>query len=145
MDTRLTTTRSTWPRLLAAIVAVLIAVMQAAVAPTLAASAACRVTNLDTAMVEDALQAAVDAASAGQHLTVEGTCHGTTVIDKDLVITGIETGSSGRPTLDGDGEGTVVRVLRLLTVTIEDLTIEHGAASASRYGRIGGGIRTGRR
>jgi hypothetical protein len=125
MDTRLATTHGTRRRLLATIVAVVIVVPLAATSTTLASSAACRVTNLDTGSVQDGLQAAVDAATAGHRLTVEGTCHGTTIIAKDLVITGIEAESLDRPTLDGDGLGTVVTVLGV-AVTIEGLTIEGG-------------------
>jgi hypothetical protein len=112
-----------------------VAVVLAQVAPASAASAACLVTNVDTGQTFTALQPAVDAASPGHRLTVEGTCHGTTVIGKDLVINGLETETSGRPILDGDGLGSVVTILSV-AVTIEDLAIEGGAAR----GHLGGGL-----
>jgi predicted outer membrane repeat protein len=80
------------------------------------------------------LQAAVDAAGAGDSLRVKGTCVGNTAVNKDLTILG-----QPRATLDGNNAGSVVtigaRVLGLFpTVTMSDLTITHGNAAA------GGGI-----
>jgi hypothetical protein len=141
MGTRLTTTHgpgvtSVWRPATALLVAVALLAMQ--VVPASAASGPCLVTNVDTSETLTALQEAVDAGSPGNHITVEGTCHGITIIDKDLVITGIQTQTSGRPILDGDGLGSVVTV-RWVAVTIRDLTIEDGA-SPSGAGRNGGGI-----
>jgi predicted outer membrane repeat protein len=117
---------------------VLLVLCLALPAPVSAAATACLVTNLDTGPQADTLQAAVDAASPSHRLTVEGTCYGTTVIGKDLVISGIETETSGRPTLDGDGLGSVVTVLGAV-VTIEDLMIEDGAATVGEARWQGGG------
>ena len=106
--------------------------------PVSAASSACQVNDLDTGLVTDILQKAVDTASAGHRLTVEGTCHGITIIDKDLVITGIQTEFFRRADPRRRWSGTVVSV-RWVAVTIRDLTIEDGA-SPSGAGRNGGGI-----
>ena len=81
------------------------------------------------------LQAAVNVASPGDRLTVKGTCHGITTIDRDLRITGIRTATSGQPTLDGDDAGGVVEVRYSgLTVTVKTLSIMDGR------GTFGGGI-----
>ena len=130
-------------RLTIAIATVALLTALGATSASAASPTACRVRNTDSGWTFTALQAAVDAASPDDLLTVTGTCHGPTIIGKNLAITGIETEPAGRPTLDGDGQGTVVRVLRLITVTIVGLTIEHGIAGPSRRGRFGGGIRTG--
>ena len=104
---------------------------------TSAASTDCLVTNVRHGQTFTALQAAVDAASPGQRLTVEGTCHGTTVIGKDLVISGIETEGAGPPILDADGSGSVVTVLGVV-VAIEDLTITGGDTTGNK--KYGGGL-----
>jgi hypothetical protein len=137
MDTRLSTTRVTWLLLLAAVVALALVMALGATSASAGSPTDCRVRNTDTGETYTALQAAVDTASAGHRLTVEGTCHGTTVIGKDLVISGIGTETSGQPTLDGDRLDSVVTVVRVV-VTLEDLTIEHGGSSLS--GRNGGGL-----
>ena len=120
-----------------------LAVLIALADPTAAAApTGCRVRNLDTGALQTSLQAAVDAASPGQHLMLKGTCHGTTSIDKDVSVRGIRTTRPGGPTLDGDGKGTVLTVRRV-TVLLEDLTIEGGMAlrgSVPKGRRYGGGI-----
>ena len=103
------------------------------------ASSRCRVENLDTGVTRQALQRAVDDASAGNRLSVRGTCVGSTLINKDLRISGIETATSGPPTLDGAGQGRVVTVgspdYTHGSVVLTDLTI------TGRRSRNGGGIR----
>jgi len=142
----------TWRSLIAALAVAVIVTLGATSATT--ASPDCRVQNTDTGKTYAALQVAVDAASTGDHLTVAGTCHGTTVIDKNLLIEGKRT-RSGTPTLDGDGKlrpltimGSRpgrVRVTRAPRVTIRDLTIRDGRASPPIHvpeygGAVGGGI-----
>jgi hypothetical protein len=105
--------------------------------PASAAVADCLVTNVDTGQASAAIQAAIDAAAPGHHLTVEGTCHGRATISKDLVITGLETDIAGPPTLDADGSGSVVTVLGV-AVTIEDLTITGGDTTGNK--KYGGGL-----
>jgi hypothetical protein len=104
--------------------------------PARAAEADCLVTNAVTNQTFTALQEAVDVASPGHRLTVEGTCHGRTTIDKDLAISGIETAASGSPVLEADG---LVVALLGAVVTIEDLrivdlTLEDGATPGGRRG-----------
>jgi hypothetical protein len=103
--------------------------------PAAAASPrACRVANPDTGRSTGSLQRAVRAASKGDRLVVRGTCRGVTWIGKDLSIRGVQTATSGRPVLDGAGEGTVLKIGARATVTLRDLTVRRGAASR------GGGI-----
>ena len=142
MNRRLTTTSEVLPLLLVAIVALAL-LMALGGTPASASSTACRVRNTETGTTYAVLQAAVDAASKGDRLTVTGTCHGTTVLDRDLFITGLETESSGRPILDGDASDTVLTVL-WAEVRIESLTIEDGEAIRCWFPKVrrpcGGGI-----
>jgi nitrous oxidase accessory protein NosD len=87
---------------------------------------ACRVSNVETGIVRRSLQAAVSAASPGDRLTVRGTCRGSTVIGKALRIRGIETATSGPPTLDGRDRGRVLLVQRGADVVIRGLTVRRG-------------------
>jgi predicted outer membrane repeat protein len=94
----------------------------------------CDVSNIRMHARYVTLQAAVDAAGAGDTLRVKGTCVGNTAINQDLTIQG-----QPRATLDGNGAGSVVtigsRILGLFpTVTMTNLTITNGSAAA------GGGI-----
>jgi hypothetical protein len=114
----------------AALLATALAVPATAASPT-----ACRVTNLNTGVVRNSLQKAVWQASPKQRLTVRGTCHGRTKISKNLHISGVRRGSSGRPTLDGDDTGRVVLVKLGARVTIRNLQIRDGSA------KWGGGVR----
>ena len=141
MGMRLITThgpRATSVRSAVAALLVAVALLATLAVPASAAATECLVTNLDTSETLTALQPAVDAASPGHRLTVEGTCHGITTITKDLVVTGVETESSGRPTLDGDGMGSVVTVLGV-AVTMEDLTVQGGVTPRSAR-KDGGGM-----
>jgi hypothetical protein len=67
----------------------------------------------------DALQPAIDAASPGDTLVVDGVCQGQFVIDHDLTL-------EGTGTLDGMGAGTTLFVVTDSIVTIRDLTITNG-------------------
>ena len=99
-----------------------------------ASAAACQVTNGSAAF--GSVQAAVDAASAGDRLVISGTCTGGTVVTKDLTLAGSATGPN-RPVLSG---GNTVRVLGIepqATVTLTDVIIRSGNAAA---GSGGGGI-----
>src|SRR5262245_40675903 len=74
------------------------------------------------------LQAAQDAASAGDNLTVKGTCLGRSDITKDLTITGHTNPGFGPATLDGDGALHVVTIGSGVAVAINSLTITNGNA-----------------
>src|SRR3984957_19353847 len=62
---------------------------------------ACAVTNARAHKTFSTLQEAVNAAEAGNKLTVRGTCVGDTAIAKDLTIVGQASSGSGTPTLNG--------------------------------------------
>lgn len=87
---------------------------------------ACRVRNVDSGVVRGSLQRAVRAASAGDRLTVRGTCKGTTTIPKDVRIRGTRNATSGPPTLDGRAGGSVVTVASNAAVTIRSLKVTGG-------------------
>lgn len=105
--------------------------------PAVAADKTCRISNVDAGTRFRSLQVAVDAASAGDRLRVQGTCVGTTVVDKSLVIRGVETGTSGRPTLDGDRALRVLAIASGATVELKDLIVRRGWVSTPE---VGGGI-----
>jgi nitrous oxidase accessory protein NosD len=124
-------------RTAAATVVVLALSMALQVTPASAGpSAPCRVTNLDTRVSRHGLQPAVTAADPGDRLTVKGTCHGVVVIHHDLTIRGVQTRSSGRPTLDGDDAGPVVTVDGGISVTLSGLRIWDGAGGVANIGRL---------
>jgi peptidoglycan/xylan/chitin deacetylase (PgdA/CDA1 family) len=95
---------------------------------------ACHIRNRESDRVSGSLAAAVKAARKGHHLTVRGTCVGSTAIGKDLTLRGVSTKDSGPPTLDGRRRGTVLTVRRGATVTLRELGIIRGKA------RSGGGV-----
>ncbi len=95
---------------------------------------ACRVRNIDSGKTRTSLQKAVEAARAGDRLTVRGICRGLSTVGKDLAISGIRTKGSGEPTLAGMDRGTVVSIPAGVSVTIGALTIRAGAS------KQGGGI-----
>ncbi len=105
--------------------------------PTSAASpTACRVRNLDTGVTKTGLQKAVRAATAGDRLTVRGTCRGRTRINRQrLTITGIRRPGSGQPTLVGNQWGSTLSVPGGKKVWLTKLTIRGGTADNG-----GGGI-----
>jgi predicted outer membrane repeat protein len=124
-------------------VSVLVSLVAAAGAsPALGLSpTACRVSNLDTGVTKRNLAAAVAAASAGARLTVRGTCTGITTIDRTLRVTGIRPRGAGRPTLDGNDLGSVLRVSPGVTLRLENLTLTDGNGSdVPNAGIVGGGL-----
>jgi hypothetical protein len=123
-----------------ALTAPLAAGRPAALATPLAAGRpTCLVTNTAGGGGFRTLQAAVDAASAGDTLKVKGTCVGTTTISKNLSVSGQTNPAFGAPTLDGGGSGPVVTVRA--TVAINNLTIRNGDTVAAPFpGDQGGGI-----
>jgi predicted outer membrane repeat protein len=101
-----------------------------------AAGSGCKVINPRAQTRHQSLQAAVDAAAPGDRLRVVGTCVGSTVVDRNLTIRGVETATSGRPTLDGDRAGRVLQIARGVIVEIKDLVIRRGRADGDRGGGI---------
>jgi peptidoglycan-N-acetylglucosamine deacetylase len=95
---------------------------------------ACRVRNLDSGVTNGSFGQAVRAATAGDSLTVQGTCRGTVTVGKDLAVAGVQTTRSGPPTLAGMDKGTVVTVRSGVSLKLADLTVRGGAAER------GGGI-----
>jgi hypothetical protein len=127
MDTRLTATRRIWRSLIAASVAPALVMALGATSVSAASPTACRVQNTDTGRSYQALQAAVDAASTGDRLTISGVCHGLTIIDKGLMIEGRDHRRRGRPILDGEHRTRVLRIAPGAHVVIRALV-----ASVSR-------------
>jgi putative cofactor-binding repeat protein len=123
-----------------ALTAPLAAARPAALAAALAAGRPpCLVTNSGGGGGYRTLQAAVDAASAGDTLKVKGTCVGTTTISKNLTVDGQSNPAFGAPTLDGGGSGPVVTARA--TVAFNNLTIRNGNTVAAPFpGDQGGGI-----
>jgi hypothetical protein len=113
--------------MLASVAALTLVATIVAAAPASAASpTACRVKNLDSGVTKPSLQKAVNAAKAGQRLTVQGTCKGTTTLGKSLAVKGVRTSTSGPPILDGKSRGTVVTVKAGVKATLTKLTIRGG-------------------
>ncbi len=80
------------------------------------------------------LQALINAASPGNAIQVKGVCVGPFTISKNLTVFGKPTKAVPHPTLDGGynattnpSPGPVVRLGVGTSVTIRDLTIQHGA------------------
>jgi len=121
---------------LAIVVALVLACAMLAAPVAAAKPAKCHVVNVGTGRVAATLQAAVDAAPAGASLRVKGTCVGSTLIAKDVAITGFANKAFGRPTLDGADAGRVLTVTGAATVTLRGLFITNGSADH------GGGIAT---
>ena len=124
---------------------------------------ACSVVNTTTATRYTDLQAAINAASAGDELDITGTCVGNYLVATNLTLKGIDT-AGVKATLDGNSSGPAVLVesdelsivnLRIAgglaqsgggidnfeglenTVSISDSTIDHNTARNN-----GGGIAT---
>jgi nitrous oxidase accessory protein NosD len=68
------------------------------------------------------LQAAIDAAAAGDTLIVKGTCIGTAMITKDLTLRGVSNGPFVA-TLDGNGAGPVLSVTGTVVVALDNLLV----------------------
>ena len=99
-----------------------------------AAVTGCRVTSEETGASYAGLQAAQDAASAGDTLVVRGTCAGAVTLTKNLSVTGERATGYGTPTLEDRQSGTVLSVGTGLTVSVSGLTITGGKAL------FGGGV-----
>ncbi len=97
--------------------------------PALAAAPAQAATTTVRCDKAQSLQDAIDAAATGDTIRVRGSCTGRFTIDRDLTIIG-----SPSATLDGGGAGTVVSVDSGVTVTLANLTVQHG------FSDLGGGI-----
>jgi len=114
-------------RQLAASALVLVLTLEASRAAA-ASTNACRVRNTDSGRTYTALQQAVDAAKPGAHLILKGTCVGETFIDKDLVLEGVRTETSGAPTLSGADNVRVLRIAPGVGVQMRDLVMVRGEA-----------------
>jgi hypothetical protein len=97
-----------------------------------AANPSCLVVDATSDQSYPSLQAAVDAAAAGDTLFVKGTCTGNTVITEDLTITGQSNGGAKTATLDGGGASSVLSIFTTtdITVTLNTLIITNAVAFA---------------
>ncbi len=133
MDRSLAVHHEVWRLLLAALVAFAL-VTSLGTTSVSAASKGCSVKNKANGRTYSTLQAAVNAAKKGAHLTVKGTCKGGTVISKSLTITGVRTRKSGHPTLSGADRVRVLKIDMGARVKLGDLAVVRGRAS------VGAGI-----
>jgi hypothetical protein len=127
----------------------------------------CAVTNSATGTQFTSLTAAIAAATAGDELTIAGTCTGNFTVDKNLSLRGIDA-AGVKATLNGGSTpaspgGTVLDVPSGVTGSVANLRITNGAigvpggggidnagtlsladsiVTANRTGGAGGGIRT---
>lgn len=99
-------------------------------------STACRVTNERSGDVATSPQRAARRVDAGDRLTLQGTCLGSALIRKDLEVTGIGDETTGAPTLDGVGRGTVVTVKAGVTVTLREFTVRAGVRGIENHGDL---------
>jgi len=88
------------------------------------ADADCDVRNPRLGASYDALQAAVDAADAGDKLRVAGICVGSTVIDRKLTIAGVP--GARRAILDGGRVGRVLEIDDGVVVRLQRLVVRRG-------------------
>jgi hypothetical protein len=95
----------------------------------------CEVDNSTTSATYSSLQAAINAASAGNTLEVKGTCVGTSTVTKNLRIKG---GSPRVSILDGGGAGSTLTVNTSVSVTVDRLTIQNGASLLNSHFVTGG-------
>jgi predicted outer membrane repeat protein len=129
------------PALLTALVvgASLIAAVPAA--PVALGAPGCKVKNVRTGATRTTLQAAVTAARGGDTLEIRGTCVGSTEIPKALKLVGVRTTTLGKPVLDGNLAGRVLKIGVGRTVSITGLTIKRGSATDDVVpAKQGGGI-----
>jgi nitrous oxidase accessory protein NosD len=80
-----------------------------------AAPATCEVDDSTTLSTYSSLQAAIDGASAGNTLEINGTCVGTSTVTKNLRIKG---GSPKVSILDAGGAGSTLTVNPSVSVTV---------------------------
>jgi hypothetical protein len=102
----------------------------------------CAVANARAHETFSTLQEAVNAAEAGNRLTVKGTCVGDTAIAKNLTIAGQASGGFGTPTLNGAntaGSPGSVLVDHESKLTLTGLTIT-GGYNDERGRQYGGAI-----
>jgi hypothetical protein len=102
---------------------------------------ACRAHNVNTNTDysgASALTAAIGAASAGDTINVQNTCHGNFVTTQDVTL----QGWGAKPTLDGDAAGRVLTV-NGGTTTLNDLTVRNGKTTGRGFANLGGGIYVG--
>lgn len=124
-------------------VAFVLAVGLHAMTPAGTASAAtdCVVRNPRLAAQYDDLQAAVDAARAGDRLRVTGICVGSTIVDRKLTIFGQRPSGASRAILDGGRVGRVLEITDGVVVRLQDLVVRRGYASSEvEETADGGGI-----
>src|SRR5919204_3980350 len=100
-----------------------------------AAPVSCEVDNSTTLATYSSLQAATDAATAGNTLEVKGTCVGTSIVTKNLRIMG---GSSRVSILEGNGAGSTLTVNPSVAVSVNRLTIQDGASLLNSHFVTGG-------
>lgn len=90
------------------------------------AATECEVKNPRLGAQYASLQAAVDAAGAGDKLRVSGVCVGSTVIDRKLTIAGVRASGTSRPILDGDRAGRVLEIEDGVVVRLQSLVVRRG-------------------
>src|SRR5689334_22669216 len=120
-------------RALRALVVAGTAAAEVGVVATPASAAACRVTNGSAAF--GSLQAAVDAAAAGDRLMISGTCTGSTDVSKDLTLAGSAPGPD-RPVLSGGGTVRPLTIEPQATVTLTDVIIRNGSSGTGGGGGV---------
>jgi len=102
--------------------------------PASAASPPCQTKNVRTGVEytgASALATAITTATAGDTITVWGSCVGNFALDRDLTL----QGKGGGATLDGNQTGRVLNITTGTTATMRALTITNGLRSG-----LGGGI-----
>jgi hypothetical protein len=124
---------------LAALALAVAAVCSALIAPgAIGGPPSCAISNARTHKGYDALQAAVDAAKAGDTLEIKGTCVGSTSVGRDITLDGVVNKAFPEtPTLDGNQSG------RVLNITAGKATIRGLAITNGRTEGDGGGILIG--
>jgi hypothetical protein len=99
-----------------------------------AAPTSCEVDNSATSASYSDLQAAINAASAGNTLEVKGTCVGTSIVTKNLRIKGVTKTSI----LDARDAGSTLTVNPSVSVTVNRLTIQGGDSLLNSHFVTGG-------
>jgi len=94
-----------------------------------AANPSCLVVDTPSDQSYPSLQAAVNAAAAGDTLFVKGTCTGETDIRTSLTITGQSNGGTKTATLDAAGADEAIFIFGDITVTLNTLIITNAAIS----------------
>ncbi len=146
MDRSLAIHREVWRLLLAALVALAL-IMSLGATSVSAASKGCSVKDKATGRTYSTLQAAAKAARPKATLLVRGTCHGRTVIDKDLTIKGVRNARWGAPVLAAGAPSrpsadrrTGLEVRPTARVTVEAVVIRGGRCLGRTFCTGGAGI-----